>query len=112
MKFIGISLILLACVILVVSLVYIISISRTKERLAMIEKNMDLSQYGTGPLYFNSLKMAFLFIGGGLGFILALLIDEYILISIDNPAIYAGSVLLFAGIGLLVYHKFFKAIKG
>ena len=108
MKFIGISLILLAIVILIVSLVYIITINRTKERLAMIEKNMDPDLHSHSHFLSSSLKIALLFMGGGLGFIIALVVDEFLLVGIDNPAIYAGSVLFMAGTGLVLFHKIFK----
>jgi hypothetical protein len=108
MNFIGISLIVLSLVILIVSLVYIITINRTKERLAMMENNIDPTEHSYHQNFFNSLKIAFLFMGGGLGFIIALLVDEYLLTGIDNPAIYAGGVLFFSGGGLMLFHKFFK----
>jgi hypothetical protein len=108
MNLIGISLIVLSGVILVVSLVYIITINRSKERLAMIEKNMAPSLHRSDHLFSNSLKVALLLMGGGLGFISALFIDEYLLIGIDNPAVYPGCVLFFAGVGLVIYHNFFK----
>lgn len=69
---------------------------------------MDPTHLSSECFFSNSLKIALLFMGGGLGFLTALVVDEYLLIGIDNPAIYAGCVLLFSGTGLIIYHKFFK----
>lgn len=108
MEAIAKSLIILSGVILIVSIVYIIALNRTKEKLAMIEKNMDPSLSSPHNIFSNTLKIGFLFIGAGLGFITALLVDEFLLSNLDNPAIYPGCILLFAGIGIVLYHQFYK----
>lgn len=104
MNLFAIALIILTSVILIVALVYIITINRTKERLALIEKGINPSEHTYYSIFPNTLKAGLFFMGGGFGFIVALLLDEYVLSGIDNPAIYPGCVLVCAGIGLVIYY--------
>ncbi|WP_298758692.1 DUF6249 domain-containing protein [uncultured Psychroserpens sp.] len=105
MKLFAVALLFLTSVILIVSLFYIITNTRHKERMALMEKNLDPKSYLIDQFIPQTLRAGMLLVGIGLGFLIALLLDEYILTSIDNPSIYAGSVLLFGGLGLLLFYR-------
>ncbi|MCD2259860.1 DUF6249 domain-containing protein [Psychroserpens luteolus] len=108
MKLFAVALLFLTSVILIVSLFYIITNTRHKERMALIEKNLDPKTYLINQFMPQTLRAGMLLTGVGFGFLIALLLDEYILTSVDNPAIYAGSILLFGGLGLLLFYKINK----
>ncbi len=99
--------ILLVCVILIVSLTHILVTTRLKEKLALLEKGIDPSTVIDELFFPNTLRIGFLLFGVGLGFFSALLIDEYALNHIDNPAIYPGIILMFGGISQILFYSFF-----
>ncbi|MEM7186094.1 MAG: DUF6249 domain-containing protein [Bacteroidota bacterium] len=105
MKIFAVALMQLTSVILIVSLAYIVINTRHKEKLALLEKGLDPKEYLNDRFMPNTLRAGLLLVGVGLGFLTALVLDEYILTTVDNPAIYGGSVLLFGGLGLLLFHS-------
>lgn len=108
MTFIAIPLILLVGVALVVSLFYIISVNKNKEKLALIEKGLNPKEHMEDRFFLNSAKAGTLLVGAGLGFLSALLIDELVLTDIDNPAIYPACIFTFSGISLVIYYLIFN----
>ena len=108
MEIFAIALMFFSTVILIVSLVYIISNNSSKEKLAMIEKGLDPEENERKKFHVNSLKLGMLAFAVGLGFITAFYIDEYIVIEIDNPAIYPGCIFIYAGLSLIIYHAIKK----
>lgn len=85
---------------------YIIYSSRNRERLALIEKGIDASIFMKGknhnvPVWkVFILNFAFLLIGCGVGIFIALLIVTYT--EMNRGAVYPATILIFAGIGLLI----------
>jgi hypothetical protein len=79
-----------------------------KERMAMIEKGMDLGVAKAQPQPFKVLKIGLLLIGAGLGLFLAFLIDNIFLNNInrmgdnDNVAVYFSLIAIFGGLGLFI----------
>src|ERR1700750_3156439 len=70
---------------------------KTRENLAMLEKGINPKQYANRPALFSSLKTGLLFLGAGIGLLLAYFIDMNIPDRVDangfhrmhdNPAIY------------------------
>jgi hypothetical protein len=104
MKLFAVALMFLTSVILIVSLVYIVINTRHKEKMALFEKGLDPKKYLNDHFMPNTLRAGMLLVGTGFGFLVALLMDEYVLTSVDNPAIYGGSILLFGGLGLLIFY--------
>jgi len=104
MKLFSVALLFLVCVILIVSLVYIVSNIRHKEKMAFIEKGLDPKQFVNTQFLPQTLRVGMLLVGIGVGFLVALILDEYVLVTVDNPAIYGGSILLFGGLGLLLFY--------
>ncbi len=104
MELFAVALLFLTSVILIVSLVYIVINTRHKEKMALFEKGLDPKNFLNDHFMPQTLRAGMLLVGVGLGFLIALVIDEYVLPFVDNPAIYGGSVLLFGGLGLLVFY--------
>jgi uncharacterized protein DUF6249 len=75
---------------------------RTRENLAMIEKNMNPKQYANRPAPFKSLKTGLLLMGAGIGLLLAYIIDSNMAYRHhDNPAIYFSLIAIGGGLGLI-----------
>ena len=108
MKFLGIALSVFSIVILIVSLVYFITSSRSRERIALLEKGHDPREFMKDRYFLNAIKAGIAFIGVGLGFLTAVILDEFVLTTIDNPGIYAGSVLISTGLALVIFYKSFE----
>ena len=104
MKLFAVALLFLTSVILIVSLVYIVMNIRHKEKMALLEKGLDPKKFLANQFMPETLRAGMLLIGIGLGFLVALFLDEVVLPFIDNPAIYGGSILLFGGLGLLIFY--------
>ena len=104
MKLFAVALLFLTSVILIVSLVYIVMNTRHKEKMVLFEKGLDPKKFLNNQFMPQTLRAGILLVGSGLGFLVALLLDEYVLTSVDNPAIYAGSVMLFGGLGVLIFY--------
>lgn len=80
---------------------------RTRENMAMIEKGMNPKQYANRPAPFRSLKTGLLFLGAGLGLLVAFIIDRS-MTSYDRPfrhdentAIYFALIAIGGGLGLI-----------
>jgi hypothetical protein len=52
---------------------------KTRQNLAMIEKNMNPKQFANRPAPYKNLKWALLLIGAGVGLFLAYLLDTYVI---------------------------------
>lgn len=108
MPLFAIVLMFLTAVILIVSLTYIISTNRTKEKLALLERGLDPKDYIKDRFFLNSMKAGILLLGIGSGFLTAVLLDEYVFTSIDNPGIYPGCIGIMAGISLIIYYRIYN----
>jgi len=79
-----------------------------RERLAMIERNMDPRRYKPQSAPYQTLKWGLLLIGAGVGLFLAFVLDNSIFKSFHsddfdrdhNPAIYFSLIAIFGGLGL------------
>lgn len=77
--------------------------SRHRERMALIEKGSDLSQFYTKKKNgSNILKFALLFIGFALGLFLGFILDSYT--KVQSEVAYFSMIFLFGGISLLSYY--------
>ena len=99
---------ILCIVILIVSIVYITTNIRHKERIALLEANKDPELFEDLKSKRTPLKWGFLLIGAGLGFFTAFVLDNFVFVAIkDTEAIYPSMVFMFGGLGLVLFHKFF-----
>lgn len=91
---------------------YLYFSTRNKERLALIEKGADASIFlkgkgHTAPIWkVLILNLALLLMGIGIGVFIASIIDHYT--TLDEEAIYPGTIFLLAGIGLFLGFKMTK----
>lgn len=89
----------------------------TRQNLAMIEKGMNPKAFANRPAPFRNLKWGLLLLGAGLGLLLALLLDQYVLPrrvvemvtengrthlhEQENPGIYFALIAIGGGLGLV-----------
>jgi hypothetical protein len=76
--------------------------ARNKERMALIEKGSDLSEFYKEPNRYLLLKIGMLFIGVAVGLFIAYAIT--IIMPIPIAVAYFGMILLFGGLGLILYY--------
>jgi hypothetical protein len=80
---------------------------RTRENMAMIEKGINPKQYANRPAPFRSLKTGLLFLGAGLGLLIAYFLDRN-MTSDDSPAIYFSLIAIGGGLGLIASYTIEK----
>ena len=88
---------------------------KTRQNMAMIERNMNPKQFANRPAPYKNLKWALLLIGAGLGLFLAYILDNYVLIRTGryrydggNEAIYFALIAIGGGLGLFGSYKMEK----
>ena len=89
---------------------------KTRQNLAMIEKNMNPKEFANRPAPYKNLKWALLLIGSGIGLFLAYLLDAYVLSTQNrhfhdddkNAAIYFALIAIGGGLGLFGSYKMEK----
>ncbi len=90
---------------------------KTRQNLAMIEKNMNPKEFANRPAPYKNLKWALLLIGAGVGLFLAYVLDNYVLyhanrIGFDhderNAPIYFALIAIGGGLGLFGSYKIEK----
>jgi hypothetical protein len=74
---------------------------RTRENLAMLEKGINPKEYNNRPAPYRSLKSGLLFLGAGLGLLIAYFIDMSISRRHDAEAIYFSLIAIGGGLGLI-----------
>jgi hypothetical protein len=76
---------------------------RTRENMALIEKGLNPKEFANRPAPYRSLKTGLLFVGAGIGLLLAYLIDMNSGMRVhDNPAIYFSLIAIGGGSGLII----------
>lgn len=73
---------------------------RTRENMAMLEKGMNPKRYANLPAPFRSLKTGLLFLGAGVGLLLAYIISHN-MSGRDHEAIYFSLIAIGGGLGLI-----------
>ena len=90
---------------------------KTRQNLAMIEKNMNPKEFANRPAPYKNLKWALLLIGAGIGLFLAYLLDNYMLpVQMNkfghhgdqNVPIYFALIAIGGGLGLFGSYKMEK----
>ena len=75
---------------------------RTRENLAMIEKNMNPKEHANRPAPYRSLKTGLLFMGAGIGLLIAYMIDHNMAgRHHDSAPIYFSLIAIGGGLGLI-----------
>ena len=73
---------------------------KTRENMAMIEKGMNPKQFANRPAPYRNLKNGLLFMGAGLGLLIAYFIDHS-MSGRDHEAIYFALIAIGGGVGLI-----------
>ena len=84
---------------------------KTRENMAMIEKGMNPKQFANRPAPYRNLKNGLLFMGAGLGLLIAFFIDNnthHNRYGDDNPAIYFACIAIGGGLGLIASYAIEK----
>jgi len=85
---------------------------RTRENMALIEKGMNPKQFANRPAPYRNLKNGLLFLGAGLGLLVAFIIDNNMYPRDDfhdnNPAIYFACIAIGGGLGLIASYAIEK----
>ncbi|HEX7846096.1 MAG TPA: DUF6249 domain-containing protein [Chitinophagaceae bacterium] len=90
---------------------------KTRQNLAMIEKNMNPKEFANRPAPYKNLKWALLLTGAGVGLFLAYVLDNYVLIPRmengfrdheQNIPIYFALIAIGGGLGLFGSYKIEK----
>jgi len=81
---------------------------RTRENMAMIEKGMNPKEYANRPAPYRSLKTGLLFLGAGVGLLLAYFIDQNIHAPHEEGPIYLSLLAIGGGIGLITSYAIEK----
>ncbi|HEU0112793.1 MAG TPA: DUF6249 domain-containing protein [Flavisolibacter sp.] len=82
---------------------------KTRENLAMLDKGLNPKEYNNRPAPYRSLKTGLLFMGAGLGLLLAYIIDINMTSRHhDNPAIYFSLIAIGGGLGLITSYAIEK----
>jgi hypothetical protein len=92
---------------------------RTRQNMAMIERNMNPKEFADRPAPYKNLKWALLLIGAGMGLFVAYLLDNYVLyhnVMSDryhhdddkNIPIYFALIAIGGGLGLFGSYKMEK----
>lgn len=94
----------LGSLLMIFGIVYLIK----RENLAMIEKGMNPKVNKPAP--YNSLKYGLLMLGGGLGLLIAYLVDmsSADINGEDNPTLYFALIAIFGGLGLIISYRIEK----
>lgn len=78
---------------------------RTRENMALIEKGINPKQFVNRPAPYRNLKNGLLFLGAGLGLLVAFFIDNNMYHRDDfndnSPAIYFACIAIGGGLGLI-----------
>ena len=85
---------------------------RTRENMALIDKGMNPKQFANRPAPYRNLKNGLLFLGAGLGLLVAFMIDRNMNWHDDfhdnSPAIYFACIAIGGGIGLIASYAIEK----
>jgi hypothetical protein len=81
-----------------------------REKLAMIERNMDPRSYKPQSAPYQNLKWGLLLIGSGIGLFLAYVLNRGIFNSFDDDVffLYVALIAIFGGAGLFVSYRIEK----
>ncbi len=88
------------------AILYVYWTTRTKERLALIEKGVDARIFKTTPSKYNLLKWGTFLIALSVGVITGYLLSK----TINEVAAFFTMILFFGGVGLIIAHFLTSAL--
>ncbi len=102
------ALILFCVVLLVVSIIYIVSTLRHKERMALLESGKDPAYFSNELFFLNAVKWGLIIFGSGVGFMSAFLLNYYVFPGNDGEAVFPACILMGSSLGLLTFYFRFR----
>lgn len=105
------ALILFCVVLLIVSLIYITSTIRHKERMALLEKDKDPDFFKNDLMLLSAIKWGLVLFFGGAGFMIAFLLNYFIFPGNDGEPVFPAMLFLGTGTGLMIFYRLFKKKK-
>ena len=95
-------------VLLIVSVYYIMTTTRHKERMALIERGMDPNTVKDERLFLDAMKFGMALIGGGIGFFIGTVLEDARIFNSDiELPLYFAPVFICCGIALVIFYKTF-----
>lgn len=108
MDLIGIALMVFSSVLFVVSIYYINTTTRHKERMALIDRGEDVKKIFNQRMTLDMVKLGMAGVGAGLGFLTGILLDDARVFDPDiEMPLYYAPIFFFTGLSLLIFYKIF-----
>lgn len=105
------ALILLCAVILIVSMLYITSTIRHKERMALLDKDKDPHYFDSDQYMLNVIKWGLILFCAGVGFLCAFLLNYYVFPGNNGEAVFPSMLFMGAGTGLIIFYRRFRKTR-
>lgn len=108
MTMLAISLMVFSTVLLIVSVYYIGTSTRHKERMALIERGEDVKKIFDNRQTLDIIKFGMAFIGGGIGFLVGAWLEDarYFNSDIEMP-LYHAPIFVCVGLSLILFYRFY-----
>lgn len=108
MDLIGIALMVFSMALLTASIYYVMTTTRHKERMALIERGDDVKKIFDRRAVLDALKFGMALIGAGTGFFIGVILEDSGIFSskIELP-LYFAPIFVCTGIGLILFYKLF-----
>jgi formate-dependent nitrite reductase membrane component NrfD len=108
MDLIGIALMVFSMTLLTATVYYVITTTRHKERMALIERGEDVRKIFDQRTSLDALKIGMALVGAGIGFFTGVWLEDSRIFSshIELP-LYFAPIFIFTGLGLVIFYKMF-----
>ena len=94
---------------LIVSIYYIMTTTRHKERMALIERGMDPGSLKDERFFLDAMKFGLALIGGGIGFFIGIVLEDARIFDGDiELPLYFAPIFICCGIGLIIFYKIYR----
>ncbi|MCE7992041.1 MAG: hypothetical protein HEP71_08675 [Roseivirga sp.] len=108
MDLIGIALMVFSTALLTASVYYIMTTTRHKERMALIERGEDVKQIFDKRAALDALKLGMALVGAGIGFFIGMMLEDSRVFNSDiELPLYYAPIFVCTGIGLILFYKLF-----
>lgn len=102
------ALIIFCAVILIVSLIYITTTLRHKERMALLEKGKEPDYFNNDSYMLSVVKWGLILFCAGTGFLTAFFLNYYVFTGNAGEPLFPSLILMGAGVGLMIFYSRFK----
>ncbi|MEQ9298065.1 MAG: DUF6249 domain-containing protein [Cyclobacteriaceae bacterium] len=106
-----IALMLFCIVLLVVSIIYIFSTLKHKERMALLASDKEQDFFDNEFFFLNAVKWGLILFGAGFGFLMAFLLSHNFVPGNEGEPLYPACILMGSSFGLLSFYFRFRPRK-